>query len=78
MWSVLSCFRPVLDPLLEGMHAGTLHLGKIPPGSESRVHFEKSVEELKKLLLQAIEKEDFEKAAELRDQLKDLEKEAKV
>jgi len=71
-------FRPVLDPLLEGMHAGTLHLGKIPPGSESRVRFEKSVEELKKLLLQAIEKEDFEKAAELRDQLKDLEKVAKV
>jgi len=70
-------FRPVLDPLLEGMHAGT-HLGKIPSGSESRVKFEQSVDDLKKQLLTAIENEDFEKAAELRDQLKALEKEAQV
>ena len=71
-------FRPVLDPLLEGMHAGTQHLGKIPSGSESRVRFEQSVDVLKKQLLSAIENEDFEKAAELRDQLKVLEKEAQV
>jgi protein-arginine kinase activator protein McsA len=36
------------------------------------------VDELKKQLLMAIENEDFEKAAELRDQLKALEKEAQV
>lgn len=71
-------FRPVLDPLLEGMHAGTQHLGKIPSGSESRVKFEQSVDDLKKYLLTAIENEDFEKAAELRDQLKALEKETQV
>jgi protein arginine kinase activator len=71
-------FRPVLDPLLEGMHAGTQHLGKIPSGSESRVRFEQSVDVLKKQLLSAIENEDFEKAAELRDQLKVLEKEAQI
>jgi protein arginine kinase activator len=71
-------FRPVLDPLLEGMHAGTQHLGKIPTGSESRVKFEQSVDVLKKQLLMAIENEDFEKAAELRDQLKAMEKEAQV
>ena len=71
-------FRPVLDPLLEGMHAGTQHLGKIPSGSESRVKFEQSVDDLKKQLLKAIEDEDFENAAELRDQLKALEKEAQI
>ncbi len=71
-------FRPILDPLLEGMHAGTQHLGKIPSGSESRVRFEQSVDQLKKELLTAIENEDFEKAAEFRDQLKILENEAKV
>ena len=71
-------FRPVLDPLLDGMHAGTQHFGKIPSGSESRVKFEQSVEDLKKQLLKAIEDEDFESAAELRDQLKALEKEAQV
>ena len=71
-------FRPVLDPLLEGLPAGTQHPGKIPSGSESRVKFEQSVDDLKKQLLTAIENEDFEKAAELRDQLKALEKEAQV
>ena len=71
-------FRPVLDPLLEGMHAGTQHRGKIPSGSESRVKFEQSVDDLKKQLLTAIENENFEKAAELRDQLKALEKEIQV
>lgn len=71
-------FRPILDPLLEGMHAGTQHLGKIPSSSESRVKFEQSVENLKKQLFKAIENEDFEKAAELRDRLKVLENEAQV
>ena len=37
-------------------------LGKIPSGSESRVKFEQSVDELK--TISAIEKEDFELAAE--------------
>ena len=36
------------------------------------------MEDLKKQLLKAIEDEDFESAAELRDQLKALEKEAQV
>ena len=60
------------------MHAGTHHLGKIPSGLESRVQFSQSVDDLKKQLLNAIENEDFEKAAELRDQLKALENEARV
>ena len=66
-------FRPVLDPLLDGMHAGTKHLGKVPAGSASRIKFEKSVVNLRGELKEAVEKEDFEKAAKLRDQLRDLE-----
>jgi len=66
-------FRPVLDPLLDGMHAGTKHLGKVPAGSASRIKFEKSVVNLRGELNEAVEKEDFEKAAKLRDQLRDLE-----
>ena len=71
-------FRPVLDPLLDGMHAGNKHLGKIPSGSESRVRFEQTIEVLRKELQDAVEKEDFEKAAELRDKLHDLENDAKA
>ena len=66
-------FRPVLDPLLDGMHAGTKHLGKVPASSVSRIKFEKSVVSLRGELSEAVEREDFEKAAELRDQLRDLE-----
>jgi protein arginine kinase activator len=55
------------------MHAGTKHLGKVPAGSASRLKFEKSVVNLRGELSEAVEKEDFEKAAKLRDQLRDLE-----
>lgn len=71
-------FRPVLDPLLDGMHAGSKHLGKIPSGSESRVRFEQTIEVLRRELQDAVEKEDFEKAAELRDKLHDLENDSKA
>ena len=71
-------FRPVLDPLLDGMHAGVKHLGKIPAGSKSRVDFEQSLELIRKELQEAVEREDFEKAAELRDRLRDMEKDAKT
>jgi protein arginine kinase activator len=70
-------FRPVLDPLLDGMHAGTKHLGKVPAGSESRIQFEQSMHSLKQQLKDAVEKEDYEKAAELRDKLRDLENQTK-
>ena len=68
-------FRPVLDPLLDGMHAGIKHLGKVPSRDKSRVKFEQSIHSLKKDLQEAVEKEDFEKAAELRDKLREIEKE---
>ena len=71
-------FRPVLDPLLDGMHAGVKHLGKIPAGSKSRVDFDQSIELIRKELQEAVEREDFEKAAELRDRLHDMENDAKT
>ncbi len=66
-------FRPVLDPLLDGMHAGNKHLGKIPAASKSRVQFEQSVSQLRSQLQGAIEEENYEDAARIRDQLKELE-----
>ena len=66
-------FRPVLDPLLEGMHAGSKHLGKIPSSSQLKVEFQQSMVRLRSDLQNAIEQEDYEEAARIRDQLKDLE-----
>lgn len=71
-------FRPILDPLLDGMHAGTKHLGKVPSGSESRIQFEQKFNQLNDQLKHAIETEDYEKAALVRDQLRDLEGKAET
>ena len=58
-------FRPVLEPLLDGMHAGINHLGKIP----SRIVEEKSPVESENHFAKPFTKQwkkKNEKAAELR------------
>jgi protein arginine kinase activator len=65
-------FRPVLEPLLDGMHAGINHLGKIPSRSVQKKEVEDTEEVLRKALQKAVEEENYEKAAELRDRLRKL------
>jgi len=43
-------FRPVLEPLLDGMHAGINHLGKIPSRSVERKTVLESEDALRKAL----------------------------
>jgi protein arginine kinase activator len=50
----------------------------VPAGSESRIQFEQSIHSLKTKLKEAVEKEDYEKAAQLRDELRDLENQTKA
>lgn len=65
-------FRPVLEPLLDGMHAGVKHLGKVPSRSVKKKSQVDSEELLSKELKKAVEEENYEKAAKLRDRLKKL------
>ncbi|MDA7822956.1 UvrB/UvrC motif-containing protein [Opitutales bacterium] len=65
-------FRPVLEPLLDGMHAGIKHLGKVPSRSVKKKSAEENEGILQKELKKAVEEENYEKAAELRDRLKKL------
>jgi protein arginine kinase activator len=65
-------FRPVLEPLLDGMHAGVKHLGKVPSRSVKKKSDDDSEELLNKELKKAVEEENYEKAAKLRDRLKKL------
>ena len=65
-------FRPVLEPLLDGMHAGVKHLGKVPSRSVKKKSYDDSEELLSKELKKAVEEENYEKAAKLRDRLKKL------
>ena len=65
-------FAEGLEGLLKTMHKGTRHVGKSPEAlRQSRDNAEK-LKSLQKKLVKAIESEDFEQAAKLRDELKDL------
>jgi protein arginine kinase activator len=66
-------FREQLKPLLRRIHGASVHMGKSPRASEGMLEKIREIEDLKLELKGAIEKEDFEKAAEIRDQIKTLE-----
>jgi len=67
-------FETSLRGLLRRIHGGTQHVGKVylPPDS-SVSDGEKRLEALRRKLERAIGTEDFERAAELRDQIRTLE-----
>lgn len=67
-------YQPQLERLLRRVHGGTQHVGKIylpPDPSDSDVH--RRLDALKRKLNRAVESEDFERAAELRDEIRSLE-----
>jgi protein arginine kinase activator len=69
-------FREHLATLLKKIHGSNRHLGKLPVKYQvlsTRPDFD-PLEELKQQLKQAIQGENFEKAAELRDKIHELEK----
>ncbi|MDZ7779745.1 MAG: UvrB/UvrC motif-containing protein [Gemmatimonadota bacterium] len=67
-------FAPALRRLLRRVHGGTQHVGKVYlPPDPSASEMEKRLEGLRRSLHRAIESEDFERAAELRDQIRSLE-----
>ncbi len=78
-----STFRSQLLPVIQRIHGAAQHKGKMPGGSALRVAEpnhqlvaveESPMEEKKRLLKRAIEAQDFEQAAVLRDQIKEMER----
>lgn len=67
-------FEEELDPILRRIHGNSQHMGKIPSRGGEKVLLKKKVDELKNALQQALAKEEYEKAAEIRDSIKSLEK----
>jgi protein arginine kinase activator len=73
-----SCYKyfdTALDPLFKRVHGSTAHVGKIPKRAGARIVFRRQIDELKLQLQQSIAQEEFETAAHLRDQIRQLEKE---
>jgi protein arginine kinase activator len=66
-------FKEQLRPMLRRIHGSNVHTGKSPRSTEGMLEKIREIEDLKVALRRAIEKEDFEKAAELRDRIKEME-----
>ncbi len=71
-------FKDSLMSLLQTIHKNTKHKGKrfrsVPRQGTKKVMPEDKIKQLKEALHKAVEKEEYEHAAELRDQIKELEK----
>ncbi len=68
-------FGQRVEPLLRKVHSGNvIHHGKIPRRSGSRLQLKRELEYKKKQLKRAVEQEEFELAARLRDEIRALEK----
>jgi len=64
-------FSGSLDALLRTMHRDVRHVGKTPGSQQSTAAAEK-LKSLERRLQEAVDKEDFERAAELRDEIGEL------
>jgi protein arginine kinase activator len=63
-------FADALTSLLKTMHKGTRHIGKVPENLRQSRDLSDRLRTLQKKLAKAIEQEDFEEAAVLRDEIK--------
>ncbi len=65
-------FSPGLDPLLEQIHDRLEHSGKVPSGVNEAVEVEHEIQKKEHELQTAVNEEEFERAAELRDEIDEL------
>jgi protein arginine kinase activator len=62
-------FKGILDPMLEGMHKGTVHAGKAPQRALERKSLYDKLTRLEVDLSEAIKAERYEDAARCRDEI---------
>ncbi|HWD93640.1 MAG TPA: UvrB/UvrC motif-containing protein [Verrucomicrobiae bacterium] len=65
-------FAEGLDGLLKTMHKGTRHMGKVPEALRQSRELADRLKLLQKKLTKAVEDENFEQAASLRDEIKQM------
>ncbi|AQS57929.1 UvrB/UvrC motif-containing protein [Desulforamulus ferrireducens] len=68
-----SQFGQRVKPLLKRIHGSSRHTGKVPRRTGGKAIITKEIRILKGQLQEAINQEEFEKAARLRDRIKELE-----
>jgi protein arginine kinase activator len=62
-------FTKQIKPLLERLHGNSEHVGKIPNKIKTRIDRLQKIKKIKEELQKAVSKEEYEKAAQLRDQI---------
>ena len=65
-------FAEGLEGLLKSMHKGTRHIGKVPESMRQSRDLSDRLKNLQKRLAKAIDDENFEQAALLRDEIKQM------
>lgn len=69
-----NAFEQQLEPALRRIHGHTRHVGRVPSRQGGTIMVKKQIDTMKSQLKEAVQQENFELAAELRDQIKNLEK----
>ncbi|MBD3368163.1 MAG: hypothetical protein GF405_08355 [Candidatus Eisenbacteria bacterium] len=67
-------FSSELAPLLRRIHGSTQHLGRMPSGFEAQSVRREELRRLKADLRRAVFREEYERAAELRDAIRSIER----
>ncbi len=67
-------FEDRIEPMVRRIQGTGVHTGKVPARSHGRYRLVREIDQLKKTLREAVAREEFERAAELRDQIRELER----
>ena len=70
--SCYSSFKEKVEPLIRSLHGYNTHRGKIPKSSDKKIFLKREEKDLNADLEDAIKREEFEKAAVVRDKLRDI------
>ncbi|HWJ03332.1 MAG TPA: UvrB/UvrC motif-containing protein [Verrucomicrobiae bacterium] len=68
-----SHFEDKLEPLLRRVHGSGQHIGKVPLRRGDSIRQRKEIDKLRTFMQQLITREEFEQAAQVRDQIRSLE-----
>ena len=66
-------FHRKLKHILKNIHGYTEYIGKIPKSDDNHIYISNEIKILKEDLNRAVEKEEYEKAADIRDKIRALE-----
>lgn len=67
-------FKDYLLPLFRKIHGAVQHVGKFPQAVGPDIIIERRLEELKTRLARSVKLEEYEEAAKIRDEIRELEK----